>query len=359
MAGSSIGEVFKVQTWGVSHTSDGVGAVIDGCPAGISLSVEDIQPDLDRRRPGQSHVTSQRRESDTVQIQSGVFEGTTTGDPVSLFIPNEDAKPGAYSHMQELYRPSHADYAYMAKYGIRDYRGGGRASARTTAAAVAAGAVAKRVVPNVSFTAYVSSIYDIDAEIPDIVTPEMVEANPVRCPDPDAAERMEALIMKLKRDGDSAGGIIEMRISGLPPGLGEPVFGKYSSDLAKAITSIPAVKGIEFGLGFAATRLLGSQHNDPYYMEGDRVRTRTNKSAGIQGGITIGEDVILRAPIKPTATIVREQETVTVDGDSVSFSGTGRHDACVLPRAVPIFEAMAAIITADHRLRHRSSRIDQ
>jgi chorismate synthase len=324
----------------------------------MQLSEEVIQPDLDRRRPGQSRLTTQRKESDEVTIQSGVFEGFTTGDPISLFIPNEDAKPGAYDKFKDLYRPSHADLTYETKYGIRDHRGGGRASARTTAAVTAAGAVAKQVVPGVSFTAYVSSIYDIDATIPDKVTSEMVEANEVRCPDPEAAARMAALILRLKKAGDSAGGIIEMRIEGLPGGLGEPVFDKFDADLAKAIKSIPAVKAVEFGLGFAATRLLGSEHNDQFYMDGNRVRTKTNNSGGTLGGITNGEDVILRAAIKPTATIIHEQETVTTSGEATKVSGTGRHDVCVLPRAVPIFEAMAAIVTADHFLRHRASRID-
>ena len=357
MAGSSIGEIFRVQTYGVSHTSAGVGAIIDGCPAGISLSESDIQPDLDRRRPGQSRLTTQRNESDTVTIQSGVFEGRTTGDPVSLFIPNTDAKPGAYEPFKELYRPSHADYTYEAKYGIRDYHGGARASARTTAAVTAAGALARLVVPNVTFTAYVKSIFNIEADIHETVTREMVEANDVRCPDQEAAARMADLITSLRRKGDSAGGVIEMCISGLPVGLGEPVFDKFDADLAKAIKSIPAVKAVEFGLGFAATRLLGSEHNDPFYMESGRVRTRTNNSSGTQGGITNGEDVILRAAIKPTATIVHEQETVTRTGEATTVSGTGRHDVCVLPRAVPIFEAMAAIVTADHFLRDRSSRL--
>ncbi len=357
MAGSSIGEVFRVQTYGVSHTSDGVGAIIDGCPAGLELSEADIQPDLDRRRPGQSRLTTQRNESDTVTIQSGVFEGRTTGDPISLFIPNTDAKPGAYEPFKDLYRPSHADYTYEAKYGIRDFHGGARASARTTAAATAAGAVAKLVVPDISFTAYVKSIFDIEADIPETVTREMVEANDVRCPDGEAASRMSDLIMRLRREGNSAGGIIEMCISGLPVGLGEPVFDKFDADLAKAIKSIPAVKAVEFGLGFAATRLLGSEHNDSFYMEGNRVRTRTNNSSGTQGGITNGEDIVLRAAIKPTATIVHEQETVTRTGETTTVSGTGRHDVCVLPRAVPIFEAMAAIVTADHFLRNRASRV--
>jgi chorismate synthase len=356
MAGSTIGETFRVHTFGVSHTSDGVGAIIDGCPAGIPLSEEDIQPDLDRRRPGQSRLTTQRKESDEVTIQSGIFEGYTTGDPISLFIPNTDAKPGAYEPFKDLYRPSHADFTYDAKYGRRDYHGGARASARTTAAVTAAGAVAKLVVPGVSFTAYVESIYDIEAQIPEIVTREMVEANDVRCPDPEAAERMAQLITRLKKAGNSAGGIIEMRISGLPVGLGEPVFDKFYADMAKAIKSIPAVKAVEFGLGFAATRLLGSEHNDPFYMEGERVRTRTNNSGGTQGGITNGEDVILRAALKPTATIVHEQETVTTEGEATTVSGTGRHDVCVLPRAVPIFEAMAAIVVADHFLRNKTVR---
>lgn len=357
MAGSTIGELFRVTTFGESHTSAGVGAIVDGCPAGIVLSEEDIQPDLDRRRPGQSRLTTQRKESDEVVIQSGVFRGETTGAPISLFIPNTDAKPGAYDKFEETYRPSHADYTYEAKYGVRDHHGGARASARATAAETAAGAIAKLIVPQVSFTAYVKQIYDIVADIPDDVTHDLVESSEVRCPDPFATERMVALIDLIKRRRDSVGGIIEMRISNVPPGLGEPVFDKYDADLAKAIKGIPAVKAVEFGLGFAAVRLLGSQHNDPFYMEGDRVRTRTNNSGGVQGGITNGEDVVLRAAIKPTPTIAHEQETVTNTGESTTVSGTGRHDVCVLPRAVPIFEARAAIIIADHFLRNRSARI--
>lgn len=356
MAGSTIGDVFRVHTFGESHTSNGVGAIVDGCPAGIQLSEVDIQPDLDRRRPGQNSLTTQRKESDTVTIQSGVFRGETTGAPISLFIPNNDAKPGAYDKFEDKYRPSHADFTYAEKYGVRDHHGGARASARATAAETAAGAIAKLVVPEVSFVAYVKSIYDIDAEIPDHVTQEMVEANDVRCPDPIAAHKMVELIRSIRKQGDSVGGIIEMVISGLPVGLGEPVFDKYDADLAKVIKGIPAVKAVEFGLGFAAVRLLGSQHNDPFYMNDGRVRTRTNNSGGTQGGITNGENVVLRAALKPTATIVYEQETVTTNGDPTTISGTGRHDVCVLPRAVPIFEARAAIITADHFLRNSSSR---
>ncbi len=285
-----------------------------------------------------------------------MFRGVTTGAPISLFIPSTDAKPGAYDKFEDCYRPSHADYTYEAKYGVRDHYGGARASARATAAETAAGAIAKLIVPEVSFMAYVKSIYDIEADIPDEVTSELIESNDVRCPDPEAASKMAELIVRLRKQGDSAGGVIEMRIRNLPAGLGEPVFDKFDADLAKAIKGIPAVKAIEFGLGFAAVKLLGSQHNDQFYMDGNIVRTRTNNSGGTQGGITNGEDVVLRAAIKPTATIAHEQETITNTGESTTISGTGRHDVCVLPRAVPIFEARAAIITADHYLRNRSAR---
>lgn len=357
MAGSTIGEVFSVTTYGVSHTSQEVGAVVEGCPAGISLSEADIQPDLDRRRPGQNRLTTQRKETDTVIIRSGVYEGVTMGDPILLAIPNTDANPGAYDHLEDLFRPSHADYTYWAKYGRRDHNGGGRSSARVSAATTAAGGVAKLVVPGVSFVAYIKSVHEIEAEIPDIVTAEMVQANEVPCPDPSAASRMAEFILDLGRQRDSAGGVIEMRISGVEPGLGEPIYDKFEADLAKAVMGIPAVKGVEVGSGFGGTRMLGSQHNDPFYMDGDRIRTTTNNSGGIQGGITNGEDIILRAAVKPTATIPQEQQTVTRSGDATTFTAHGRHDPCVLLRATPIFEAVAAIITADHTLRNRTARI--
>jgi len=357
MAGSTIGEIFSVRTYGTSHTSDGVGAVIDGCPAGIELDQEAIQHDLNRRRPGQSKLTTQRKELDVVQIQSGVFEGVTMGDPINLFIPNMDARSGAYDHMKDLFRPGHADVTYDDKYGVRDHTGGARASARTTAAVVAAGAVAKLVVPDVRFTAYVKSVRDVEATIPDEVTQAMVESNIVRCPDLVAAAEMEDLINNVRKSGDSVGGIVELRISGQEPGLGEPVFDRFDADLARAMMAIPASKGVEFGLGFAAVSLFGSEHNDEIYMDGEQKRTRTNNAGGILGGITNGEDVVLRVAFKPTATISHLQTTITKSGETVEFSGTGRHDPCVLPRAVPIVEAMAAIVTADHTLRQRSAHI--
>jgi chorismate synthase len=353
--GNTFGQLFRVTTWGESH-GPATGAVIDGCPPRLALSEADIQPDLDRRRPGQSLLTSQRKESDTVRILSGVFEGLTLGTPIALEIQNEDMRPGDYREMQEKYRPSHADYTYDAKYGVRDWRGGGRTSARETAARVAAGAVARKLLHvrwGVEVVAWVAKVGRIAAECDvERVTQADVERTPIRCPDPAVAERMIAAVEAERKDGNSLGGVVTCAVRRCPPGWGEPVFDRLEADLAKAVLSLPASKGFEIGSGFAGTELRGSQHNDEFYMDGDRVRTRTNRSGGVQGGITNGETVYFRVAFKPTATIMREQKTVSVAHEDTSITGRGRHDPCVLPRAVPMVEAMTTLVFVDHALRH-------
>lgn len=356
---SNFGAVFRISTWGESH-GGGVGVVIDGCPPGIPLEADDIQRDLDRRRPGQSDIVTPRKEADRCEVLSGVFEGRTLGSPISVLVRNEDARPESYSEMAAKYRPSHADYAYDAKYGIRNWQGGGRASARETIGRVAAGAVAKRVLavqaPEVEVVAWVRSVHEIEAAEVDplTVTHEQVESNIVRTADPEAAERMVELIRRLRSEGNSAGGVVECVIRGCPPGLGEPVFDKLEADLAKAMLSLPATKGFEIGSGFAGTRMTGLEHNDPFRMIDGRVRTLTNRSGGIQGGISNGEPIVFRVAFKPTATVMREQETVTSGHENTTLTGRGRHDPCVLPRAVPIVEAMAWIVITDHLLRQRA-----
>jgi chorismate synthase len=354
--GSTFGHVFRITTWGESH-GGAVGVVIDGCPPRLELSEAEIQRELDRRRPGQSRLTTQRREADQVQILSGVFEGKTLGTPICLLVWNQDAISSPYADFQRIYRPSHADYTYQAKYGIRNWQGGGRASARETVGRVAAGAVAKKLLQTLAGTqvlAYVRQVHTIVAEVdPETVTPEAVEANAVRCPDPEAAAAMFARIDQARRELDSLGGVIECVARGVPPGWGEPVFDKLEADLAKGMLSIPATKGFEVGSGFAGATMTGSQHNDAFYSEGGRIRTRTNYSGGIQGGISNGEMIFLRVAFKPTATIARAQETVDEEGQPVTLAAHGRHDPCVLPRAVPVVEAMAALVLADHLLRQR------
>jgi chorismate synthase len=353
--GNTFGHLFRVTTWGESHGA-GIGAVVDGCPPGLALSEEDIQPDLDRRAPGQSRLVTQRKESDTVRILSGVFEGRTLGTPISLQIPNENQRSADYDEMREKYRPSHADYTYDAKYGFRDWRGGGRTSARETATRVAAGAVARKLLSErhgVEIVAWVAKVHTIAVDCdPEAVTRDAVEATPVRCPDPAAAERMIAAIEAARKEGNSLGGIVACAARGCPPGWGEPVFDRLEADLGKAMLSLPASKGFEIGSGFAGTDLTGLEHNDEFYMEGDRVRTRTNRSGGVQGGISNGETIYFRVAFKPTATVMREQRTVDVHHQETTIKGRGRHDPCVLPRAVPIVEAMAALVLADHALRH-------
>ena len=352
--GNTFGHLFRLTTWGESHGA-AIGAVIDGCPPRIPLSEADIQPELDRRAPGQSAIVTQRKESDTVRILSGVFDGQTLGTPISLLIPNEDMRSGDYRDVREKYRPSHADYTYEAKYGVRDWRGGGRTSARETAGRVAAGAIARKLLAvrfNVEVVAWVSKVGTMHADCDmDTVTRAHVDATPIRCPDKTMAERMIAAVEAARKDGDSLGGLVTCVVRGCPPGWGEPVFDRLEADLAKAVLSLPASKGFEIGSGFAGTDLRGSQHNDAFYMEGDRVRTRTNLSGGVQGGISNGETIYFRVAFKPTATIMREQDTVSIGREDTTISGRGRHDPCVLPRAVPMVEAMTALVLADHALR--------
>jgi chorismate synthase len=358
---SQFGQLFRISTWGESH-GGGVGVVIDGCPPRIELSDADIQRDLDRRRPGQSEIVTPRAEEDRCEILSGTFEGQTTGTPIAILVRNKDARPEAYREMETAFRPSHADYTYQAKYGIRNWQGGGRASARETIGRVAAAAVAKKVLthlfPDLEIVAYVKTIHELEATVdPATVRFEQVEANIVRCPDAQAAERMIKFIKQIRGEGDSVGGTIECVVRGVPPGLGEPVFDKLEADLAKAMLSLPATKGFEIGSGFAGTRQRGSEHNDPFRMEEGRVRTATNRSGGIQGGISNGEPIFFRIGFKPTATIFRAQATVTVTGEDTELQARGRHDPCVLPRAVPMVEAMAALVLCDHALRQRAQRI--
>ena len=356
--GNTFGQLFRITTWGESH-GGGVGVVIDGCPPRIAVSEDDIQRELDRRRPGQSPITTTRDEADRCQILSGVFEGQTLGTPISIMVMNKDARPEAYAEMKSAYRPSHADFTYEAKYGIRNWQGGGRASARETIGRVAAGAVARKILttlfPQFELIAYVTDVYDLSGEIDSAaVTLEQVEANAVRCPDQLAAEKMTAAIEKARADGDSLGGTIACIARGVPAGLGEPVFDKLEADLAKAMLSLPASKGFEIGSGFAGTRMRGSEHNDAFEIREGKTRTATNRSGGVQGGISNGENIFFRVAFKPTSTIAREQKTVTAAGEETTLAARGRHDPCVLPRAVPIVEAMAALVLCDHALRQRA-----
>jgi chorismate synthase len=357
--GSSFGVLFRIATWGESH-GGGLGVTIDGCPPGLALTEADVQADLDRRRPGQSRLTTPRDEADTCEILSGTFEGRTLGTPIAVLVRNQDARPAAYAEFAKIYRPSHADYTYQAKYGYRTWLGGGRASARETVGRVAGGAVAKKVLAHhhpVEIVAWVDRVQDLEADVdPAHVTPDAVEANPVRCPDVGIAPKMVEHIEAARKDGDSLGGVVRCVARGVPPGLGDPVFDKLDADLAKALMSLPACKGVEIGSGFAGTYLTGATHNDPFYMEGPRVRTRTNRSGGIQGGISNGEDILVAAAFKPTATIAKPQETVDEAGNAVTLKAKGRHDPCVLPRAVPIVEAMVALVLCDHLLRQRAQR---
>ncbi len=355
--GNSFGNLFRITTWGESH-GGGVGVVIDGCPPRLALSETDIQPDLDRRRPGQSSIVSPRKETDTVQILSGTFQGKTLGTPISLWVKNEDARPEAYAEMAAKFRPSHADYTYAAKYGIRNWQGGGRSSARETIGRVAAGAVAKKILRQtfgVQILAYVKQVQRLVAQVdPESVQLRQVEANIVRCPDPAVAPRMIRLIEKMRRAGDTVGGIIEAVARGVPPGWGEPVFDRLEADLAKAMLSLPASKGFEIGSGFAGILLTGTQHNDPFRAKGGKVYTTSNRSGGIQGGISNGQTIYFRVAFKPVATVMHAQETVDVHLHNTTLKARGRHDPCVLPRAVPIVEAMTALVLVDHALRHKA-----
>lgn len=354
MAGNTFGVQFRVTTFGESH-GPAVGCVIDGCPAGLVFDEEFLQQEMARRRPGQSALVTQRREADRVQILSGVFEGHTTGAPIALLIPNEDQRPRDYEHLTDVFRPSHADYTYWAKYGdFHDYRGGGRSSARETAARVAAGAVAKMLLRqhSIEVRAYVSQVGHITLQTPYTeLDLSLTEANDVRCPEPAVAEQMAQLIRQVRKAGDTVGGVITGIVRGCPPGLGEPVFDKLHADLAKAMLSINAAKGFEYGSGFAGAAMLGSQHNDLFTAEGGQIRTLTNYSGGIQGGISNGMDIHFRVAFKPVATLLRNQPSVNTAGEPVVVKGKGRHDPCVVPRAVPIVEAMAALVVADHWLR--------
>ena len=349
------GKLFTISTWGESH-GPAVGVVVDGCPPNLPLSPEEIQVELDRRRPGQSDIVTPRKEADVVEVLSGVHEGKTTGTPISLLVRNTDARPSAYTGMQEKYRPSHADYTYQAKFGHRDPRGGGRSSARETIGRVAAGVIAKKILAQagrVELRAYLTQVHDI-AMPPCEALPTLaeVEATPVRCPHPPTAARMIERIKAVRSAGDSVGGVIECRVQGLPAGLGEPVFDRLEADLAKAMLSLPATKGFEVGSGFAGALLKGSEHNDAFVMREGRVRTATNRSGGVQGGISNGEELVFRVAFKPTATILQTQKTVDVHGQDTELLARGRHDPCVVPRAVPIVEAMAALVLVDHWMRH-------
>lgn len=355
---SRIGRIFQVTTFGESH-GGGVGVVVDGCPPRLEISAERIQRDLDRRRPGQSSLTTPRQEEDRVEILSGVFEGRSIGSPIALLVQNRDARPHAYQHLKDIYRPSHADYTTEAKYGIRNWQGGGRASARETVGRVAAGAIARQLlatVAGIEVLAWVLRVQELEAKLdPATVTLEAVESNPVRCPEPGTAEEMARNIDAARKRGDSLGGVVECVARNVPPGLGEPVFHKLEADLAAALLSLPASKGFEVGSGFEGTRMTGSQHNDPFVMgEDGRPHTTSNRSGGIQGGISNGEPILLRVAFKPTATVSLPQQTVTTSGEPVTLKAQGRHDPCVLPRAVPIVEAMVCLVLADHWLRQRA-----
>ncbi|MBL7473503.1 chorismate synthase [Robertkochia sediminum] len=353
MAGNTFGNLFKISTFGESH-GEALGGVVDGCPAGIDLDLDQIQWHLDRRKPGQSAIVTQRKEPDRVRILSGIFEGKTTGTPIGFVIENSNQRSGDYSHIKDQYRPSHADKVYDDKYGIRDYRGGGRSSARETASRVVAGAIARQFLDGVEIKAYVSAVGTLEMKTPyQELDLEVTETNAVRCPDATMAEKMEAYIREVRKDGDTVGGVVTCVVRGLPSGLGEPAFDKLHAELGKAMLSINAVKGFEYGSGFNGAAMRGSQHNDLYNADGT---TKTNFSGGIQGGISNGMDIYFRVAFKPVATIMQKQTTIDKDGNAVEMQGKGRHDPCVVPRAVPIVEAMAALVLADHMLIKRSNK---
>ena len=353
---NTFGKMFRITTWGESH-GDAVGVVVDGCPPQVEIDIADIQKELARRRPGQSRITTQRRESDEAQILSGVFKGKSLGTPIMIGVWNTDQRSKDYEHMRTKFRPSHADFTYQAKYGIRNWKGGGRASARETIGRVAAGAIAKKILAQefgVEIVGYVKQVSDMLADVdPETVSMADVESTIVRCPDPDIAERMIERIDEARKAGDTLGGVVEAVARNVPPGLGEPVFDKLEAELGRGVLSLPACKGFEVGSGFGGITMTGSTHNDPFYNEAGRIRTRTNNSGGIQGGISNGESIVIRAAFKPVATIMMPQETVDEDGNPTELSGRGRHDPCVLPRAVPMVEAMMALVLVDHALRQR------
>lgn len=361
---NTFGKLFSVTTWGESHGL-AVGVVIDGCPPRLPLEAAELQAELDRRRPGQSDIVTPRKEEDRVEILAGIFEGRTTGAPISLLVRNSDQRPGAYDEMRDKFRPSHADYTYEAKFGLRDHRGGGRSSARETIGRVAAGVIARKLLAlgpaggaaggGVEIRAFLTQVHDIAAPAEALAAfPSLadVEATPVRCPHRPTAERMIERIKAVRAEGDSVGGVIECRVRGVPAGLGEPVFDRLEADLAKAMLSLPATKGFEVGSGFAGARQRGSEHNDLFVVRDGRVRTATNRSGGVQGGISNGEEIVFRVAFKPTATILQAQRTVDREGRETELMGRGRHDPCVVPRAVPIVEAMTALVLADHWMRH-------
>ncbi len=351
MAGNTFGNLFKLTTFGESH-GVAIGGVIDGCPSGVKLDLQAIQEELDRRRPGQSAIVTQRKEPDTVEFYSGIFEGLTTGTPIGFAIKNANQKSKDYSHIKDSYRPSHADYTYDQKYGIRDYRGGGRSSARETASRVVAGAIAKQVLADIKINAYVSGVGELKLQKAHTeLDLSLTESNIVRCPDPEMATEMEQYIKQIRKEGDTVGGIVSCVISGVPVGLGEPVFNKLHAELGKAMLSINAVKGFEYGSGFEGAMLKGSQHNDLFNSDGT---TKTNLSGGIQGGISNGMDIYFNVAFKPVATIMQDQETIDKKGNIVNMQGKGRHDPCVVPRAVPIVEAMAALVLVDYWLMNRT-----
>lgn len=360
MRGNSFGEIFRITTFGESH-GPAIGVVIDGCPAGLDIDLDFIQMEMGRRRPGQSKLVTQRKEADQVEILSGIFEGKSTGTPIGLLIRNADARSKDYSHIKDRFRPSHADYTYHEKFGHRDYRGGGRSSARETACRVAAGAIAKLFLQKngIDIKAYVSQVGDISVEKEyHELDLSKVEDTPVRCPELAVAEKMTKRILEVRKAGDTIGGHVSAVITGCPVGLGEPVFDRLHADLGKAMLSINASKGFEYGSGFEGVNMLGSEHNDAFFKdEKGEIRTRTNHSGGIQGGISNGMDIFFKVAFKPVATIVHAQESVDVEGEKTEVKGKGRHDPCVLPRAVPIVEAMAALVMADHLLRQRTTQL--
>lgn len=360
MAGNTFGHLFRITTFGESHGGM-VGAVVDGCPPGLEISEGEIQIELDRRKPGQSPITSPRKEEDEIKIMSGLFEGKTTGTPILLLAYNKDIRPEDYQEMKDLFRPGHADFTYTKKYGFRDWHGSGRASARETLARVAAGAIARKYLREklrVEFISFVEKIGDIKTNIDfNQVTMEQIESSIVRCPDQAVAEKMIKLIERVREEGDSIGGVIRGVIKNVPIGLGEPVFDKLSADLAKAMVSINAVKGFEIGSGFEGVKMRGSEHNDPFFKRDGKITMKTNYAGGILGGISSGETIYFRVGFKPVSTISKMQETVDIDGNQTSLEAAGRHDPCVLPRAVPIVDAMAALVIMDHYLRHKAQNL--
>ena len=354
MAGNSFGNIFKLSTFGESH-GKALGGIIDGCPAGVELDFDTINKELNRRRPGQSEIVTQRKEDDSVEFLSGIFEGKTTGTPIGFIIVNKDQKSKDYSHIQNSYRPSHADFVYDQKYGFRDYRGGGRSSARETVVRVVAGSIAKMLLKDVKISAFVSSVGEITYDYQNsIINFDKIENSIVRCPDEKTSEEMIDLIKSVKKNGDTVGGVISCVVSGVPVGLGEPVFNKLHAELGKAMLSINAVKGFEFGSGFKGSSMKGSEHNDSFNADGT---TKTNRSGGIQGGISNGMDIYFNVAFKPVSTIMRDQDSIDSDGNEVKVKGKGRHDPCVVPRAVPIVEAMSALVLADYLLLNRLSKI--